>query len=135
MSEKLSGGCLCGAVKFELEDNFSAFFQCHCRQCQQVTGAAYAANIFTAPDNIKWVAGHDNVTVYEHPEREFAKSFCTKCGSGVPFLDKGKTTLIVPAGSLDSSPGIEPQANIFVSEQVHWLKPGLAAQEYDGFPE
>ena len=135
MSNKLCGGCLCGVVKFELEDDFSAFFQCHCRQCQQVTGSAYAANIFTAPDNIKWVAGLDNVTVYEHPEREFAKSFCKICGSGVPFLDKGKTTLIVPAGSLDTAPDIEPQANIFVSEQAHWFKPGLKAEEYDGFPE
>lgn len=135
MSKRLSGGCLCGAIQFDLEDNFSAFYQCHCKQCRQVTGSAFAANIFTRPNNINWVKGFDKITIYEHSEREFAKSFCQVCGSGVPFFDKKKTTLIVPAGSLDSEPSIEPQANIFVAEEACWFKPGLDAKRFESFPE
>ncbi len=135
MSRTLSGECLCGRVKFSVTDSFKAFYQCHCKQCQQLTGSAFASNIFTAADNIQWLCGQDQITIYEHPSREFSKSFCKTCGSAVPFLNKTKTSLIVPAGSLNELPDIQPQANIFTSEEACWLKSGLKAEKFSGFPE
>jgi hypothetical protein len=121
MTTKLGGGCFCGSVEFSLEDNFSDFYQCHCRQCQQLSGSAFTSNLFTAPENIEWTKGADSIKSYEHPSREFATSFC---GSAVPFLNKSRSSLIVPAGSLNNFPEIRPQANMFTSEEVCWLKPG-----------
>ncbi|WP_189401650.1 GFA family protein [Arenicella chitinivorans] len=135
MATQLNGGCLCGAVKFTLDDTFNAFYQCHCRQCQQLTGSAFASNLFTDPDNIEWTQGTNSIKNYEHPTREFSKSFCVSCGSAVPFLNKSRSSLIVPAGSLNRFPEIRPQANIFTSEQACWLQPGLHAKEFTGFPE
>jgi hypothetical protein len=133
--EKLTGECLCGAVRFCVKNEFRAFYQCHCKQCQQLTGSAFASNLFTATENIKWLKGNGNITIYEHPTREFSKSFCNICGSGVPFINKTKTALIVPAGSLNELPDLQPQANIFTSEEACWFKPGLQAEGYSGFPE
>jgi hypothetical protein len=116
-------------------DSFKAFYQCHCRQCQQLTGSAFASNIFTDPDNIEWLSGQAKITKYQHPTQEFSKSFCTICGSAVPFTDKTKTSLIVPAGSLNEQPDIQPQANIFTSEEACWLKLGLQAERFSGFAE
>jgi hypothetical protein len=59
--KKLMGGCLCGVVKFSLNEDFKAFYQCHCRQCQQLTGSAFASNLFTEPNNIEWLEGVDKV--------------------------------------------------------------------------
>ncbi len=134
MTKLLSGGCLCGDVTFRLKDSFKAFYQCHCKQCQQLTGSAFASNLFTEPDNVEWLSGEDNISAYEHPQREFSKSFCKHCGSAVPFLNKSKSSLIVPAGCLDELPALEPQANIFTDEQASWLKPGACAKNYPGFP-
>jgi hypothetical protein len=135
MSKKLSGECLCGAVKFSMSDRFKGFYQCHCKQCQQLTGSAFASNIFTDPDNIEWLSGQDSVEHYEHPVREFSKSFCKTCGSALPFINKSRTTLVVPAGSLNELPEIRPQANIFTAEEACWLKSGLQADNFSGFPE
>ncbi len=135
MSKQLAGECLCGSVKFSVTDSFKAFYQCHCKQCQQLTGSAFASNIFTDPDNIEWLCGQAKITNYEHPSREFSKSFCTICGSAVPSINKTKTSLIVPAGSLNELPDIQPQANIFTSEEACWLKLGLQAENFSGFPE
>lgn len=135
MSKQLTGGCLCGSVKFSVTDSFKAFYQCHCKQCQQLTGSAFASNIFTDPDNIEWIVGESNITNYEHPSRGFSKSFCEVCGSAVPFVNKAKTSLIVPAGSLNELPEMQPQANIFTSEEACWLKPGLQAESFSGLPE
>lgn len=135
MEDHLAGGCICGAVKFSIEDSFKAFYQCHCKQCQKLTGSAFASNIFTDPDNIEWLSGQDSITNYVHPSRDFSKSFCKACGSAVPFVNKTRTSLIVPAGSLNEFPEIRPQANIFTSEEACWLKQGALAANFSGFPE
>ena len=135
MSEKLRGECLCGTVKYAVTNDFNAFYQCHCKQCQQITGSAFASNIITSPDNIEWLAGENNVAIYEHPTRQFTKAFCKLCGSGLPFVNKSGESLIVPAGSLIDTPGMVPQANIFVSEEACWLHEGLQARKFDGFSE
>ena len=135
MSKQLTGECLCGIIKFAVTDSFKAFYQCHCKQCQQITGSAFASNIFTEPDNIEWLSGQDSITNYEHPLRGFSKSFCNACGSALPFINKTKTSLIVPAGSLIELPDIQPQANIFTSEEACWLRQGLQAENFSGFPE
>jgi hypothetical protein len=135
MKKVLNGGCLCGAVKFELEDRFKAFYLCHCKQCQQLTGSAFASNIFTDPENISWLKGKESVSVYEHPSREFSKAFCVHCGSAVPFVNKSGKSLIVPAGSLTDTPSIVPQANIFDKERAYWLNKGLQSEAFNDFPE
>ena len=134
MEQKLKGQCLCGSVKFELSNDFNAFYQCHCTQCQQLTGSAFASNLFTRPENITWTCGEQDICHYEHPTRQFSKSFCQRCGCPVPFINKSGTSLIVPAGSLLDKPSIALQANIFTAEEAHWYKEGLQAHKFAGFP-
>jgi len=133
MTKTITGGCLCGAVKFSLRDKFREFYLCHCKQCRQFTGSAFASNIITAIDNIDWVSGQDKITIFDHPSRSFSKAFCESCGSALPFVNKSKTSLIVPAGSLNEWPEIKPQANIFVSEEATWLSDGIASEKFPGF--
>lgn len=135
MSNKVEGKCLCGEVGFEVEKNFKVFYQCHCKQCQVLTGSAFASNLFTNPDNISWLKGREFVTKYEHPSREFSKAFCKICGSALPYINKGKTSLIIPAGSLNSDISKPLDANIFVSEKVCRSTPDYAIKEFESFPE
>jgi len=131
----LSGGCLCGEVTYQVNHQFDKFYICHCRQCQQLTGSAFAANIFTDPENIEWLSGQKEISNYNHPSRGFSKAFCSKCGSALPFLNKSGQSIIIPAGSLCEPVEYIPDANIFVSEEAHWLKAGLSAEKFDHFPE
>lgn len=128
----IAGGCLCGAVRYQVINKFSSFFLCHCKQCQQLTGSAFAANIITDPDNIQWLVGNEKVSDYEHPSRDFSKAFCSDCGSALPFINKSGKSLIIPAGSLAST-GEIPKANIFVNEQAPWLNAALAAKKFSHF--
>jgi hypothetical protein len=133
MQNILSGGCFCGSVKFLIKDKFKDFYQCHCKQCQQLTGSAFASNILTDPGNIQWLKGHESIALYEHPTRVFSKSFCKVCGSGLPYINQSKTSLVIPAGSLNEPASINPQANIFKSEEAYWFRSGLKAKNYNGF--
>jgi hypothetical protein len=133
MSKKQVGGCLCGEVRYSVEDDFKSFYQCHCKQCQQLTGSAFASNIITDAENIEWLTGLEKVKTFAHPTRNFSKAFCVECGSAVPFVNKSKTSLIIPAGSLSDAPHIEPDANIFTSEQASWLESGMKAEKFKKF--
>ena len=136
MVKIITGGCCCGDVTFTVEDSFSDFFFCHCEQCRKLTGSAHAANLFTSPDNINWVTGVDKIKRYDHPERTFTQAFCENCGSGLPFVTQGETSLIVPAGSLNEESVKTLDAQIFCAEQTEWHKAGLnATNKVPGFPE
>lgn len=89
--------------------------------------------MLTAPDNIRWNAGFESIEIFRHPERDFTKAFCKKCGCGVPYINRSGKYLVVPAGSLKDEPSIKPQANLFSIEQTGWCKVGETAKSYDGF--
>jgi len=134
-TEILMGSCLCGAVKYQVKQAPSEFYFCHCQQCQKVTGSSFAANIIGRPKDIEWLSGEDVLTHFAHPSRAFSKTFCSRCGSGLPHVNKSGTSLVIPAGSLDRETALIPQANIFMSEQASWLANGLKATSFKAFPE
>jgi len=135
MSKTLKGGCLCGQIEFTVMDDFETFYQCHCGQCRQITGSAFASNLWSEPGNIQWLKGTEGVEVFRHPERDFTKAFCTRCGSGVPYVNQSGEHLVVPAGSLFDQPSIELKAMVFTVEQVAWCCADDSVKSYSGFAE
>ena len=119
MSPIHSGGCLCGAVRFEVEGDFDAFFLCHCSRCRKATGSAHASNLFSGSAELRWLKGEDSVSVYLLPETRFGKAFCKTCGSALPRLQPSGT-LLVPAGSLETPVPNVPDAHIFFADRGNW---------------
>lgn len=132
---ELTGNCLCGEVTFKLANNFQQFHLCHCTQCQKATGSAHASNLFTAPDNIEWLSGEQQILRYDLPGRTISNAFCATCGSPVPYLSQSGQALVVPAGSLNQTPGMTAQDNIFWAERADWYDKAKEAPTFDEFPE
>jgi hypothetical protein len=119
MTTKLEGSCFCGAVSYKIKDNFTKLIVCHCVQCQSITGSSHALNLLTDMNNIVWLSGKDQLVRYDDPERDFTKVFCSKCGSGLPFINKSRTHLIVPAGSLKQAATVKARVSLFYEEQLY----------------
>jgi len=135
MDQKITGGCLCGSVRYTVEGPFDRFHFCYCSRCRKGTGSAHASNIFTTPDRITWLSGEDKTGRFELPDAErFFKTFCTICGSPVPGVSKNGQTLLIPAGSLEQDPGIRPQSGIFWKDRAAWYDEGLSCRRFDGYP-
>ncbi|WP_317930716.1 GFA family protein [Halioxenophilus sp. WMMB6] len=132
---KISGSCLCVAVTFECEREFSSFHLCHCEQCQKTTGSAHAANLFTNINNIHWLSGEALIRRYDVPGRAISSAFCGDCGSPVPYVSKSGQSLVIPAGSLNEPVAIAPQDQLFWHERADWYEEGIAANKIEGFPE
>ncbi len=116
----LEGGCLCGAVRFELTAPFISAGYCHCTHCQRRTGTGSSANGRVPQSGFRLLQGRDVLRAYQ-PPTGVPKLFCTTCGSalfsGDPFSDG---EVAVRLGALDGDPGIRPQHRQFVDSAVPW---------------
>lgn len=132
--EKHSGSCLCAAVKFEVDGSFESFFLCHCKHCQKDTGSAHAANLFSSSAKLNWLSGSENVKTYALAGTRHTKSFCQTCGAALPNLQFEGKLLVVPAGSLDTSVTIKPNAHLFIASKANWEHELDLVQKFDQLP-
>lgn len=132
MTQIHTGGCLCGAVRFEISGRFEAFFLCHCSRCRKDTGSAHAANLFSATAAIRWTAGAP--TTFRLPGTRHAKSFCATCGGALPTEAQGGGPLMVPAGCLDTAPDLRPAAHLFCASRADWDRDLDRVPQLDGGP-
>ena len=116
-----AGSCLCGDVRFEYEGEPDRMMNCHCTRCQRQVSAGYGTFVFVSSDKFHWIAGESNVVNYKMPEaRVKGTAFCRHCGSLVA-RERDADSMQIPAGSLDSDPGIRPSANIFTASRAPWI--------------
>jgi hypothetical protein len=98
-------------------------FYCHCSRCRQGRSAAHCANAFYKAEGFRWTHGADQVQDYAVPGAQFfGTAFCKQCGSEVPRVSVERNFASVPAGSLDSDPGITPTGHIYVDSKAPWFE-------------
>jgi len=129
------GSCLCGEVAYEIAGNIGIFQYCHCSRCRKFSGSAHASNLFVAPDQFSWTSGEPFVETYSPEDTKyFATAFCKRCGSSLPWNSKGGRVVVIPAGTLDEHPGIEPSQNIFCASKAEWYKAPSELPAHDELP-
>jgi hypothetical protein len=116
----LTGGCLCGGVRYEVTEPLVSSNYCHCTRCQRRTGAAASANARAAPGSFRIVQGEELVRVYA-PDDGFEKAFCSVCGSALFSRNPDDPGQVgVRLGTFDGDPGIRPQQRNFVAYAAVW---------------
>jgi hypothetical protein len=114
----LTGGCNCGAVRFEITEPLVGSLYCHCTRCQRRTGAAASANARTAPGAFRLLQGAEQLGRWV-PEDGSPKAFCTSCGSAI-YSETGGGVFGVRLGALDHDPGIRPQYRQYTAYAASW---------------
>lgn len=131
---KSRGSCLCGEVAFEFTGDFQKFFLCHCEYCRKGSGSAHGANLFGRGGGLLWLRGKDRVSAFALPNTQHQRSFCSVCGSALPYILSSKDVVVVPAGSLDGDVALMPQAHLFTASKANWDNALEAIQCFAGFP-
>lgn len=129
----IQGGCLCGAVRFEVENRFAQLLLCHCDQCRKTTGSAHASNLLGNVETLTFLEGADLVHEFRHSSRDFTKAFCDTCGGALPYATASGQACIVPAGALDGEPAVDALDNIFSEERPEWSGRISTAPNHTGF--
>src|SRR3954449_584307 len=108
-STSLTGGCGCGAVRFELTEPPLRAVYCHCTRCQRRTGTGASASALVAPGSVRVTQGEDRVRGWT-PEGGRTKGFCADCGSALFVQDPARGAM---AGGrlvgVHAGPGVRPR--------------------------
>jgi len=128
---KVTGGCLCGAVRYELNAPMLFGGFCYCNDCRKATGSHSAS--MGVPLDALTVTGETRD--YSRPGDSggtVTRKFCPQCGSGVYSSGSRPGVVMLKAGTLDDPENFKPMASVYASRAPSWDKPrdGLPA-----FPE
>jgi len=126
----ISGRCLCGDVRYEIDGPISPFWLCHCSKCRRANGSAFHASAVCDPAAFRWCSGEDSISEYEDTPG-YKVRFCRRCGSPVPSLLEQFGRMFLHAGGLDGDPGRRVQHHIFVGSKAPWFEIGDDLPQYD----
>ncbi|MDQ6811772.1 MAG: GFA family protein [Actinomycetota bacterium] len=117
----LTGGCLCGGVRFELSEPPHAAGYCHCTRCQRRSGGAASAQARIDGRTLALLAGAELVKAWRHPAGGFEKCFCGECGAHLFSRNPDDhTQMSVRMGAFDGDPGVRPSWRAFVAYAACW---------------
>lgn len=122
MEIPFGGRCACGTVQFQCSMYSLAMYNCHCRACQQISGAPYVPLLVMNARKVK-IAGtlraiKSHVPDDPHPKR----SMCAECRSVLFAADDGKPEiLLVYAMALDDPSWFRPVADIWTADAQPWV--------------
>jgi hypothetical protein len=117
----LTGGCLCGGVRYEVSEPLVSASYCHCTRCQRRTGSAAEADARIAPGSLRILAGEELVRSYDPGGGGFVDEFCSNCGGALWGRSPNDPEVVaVRLGTFDGDPGIRPQLRQFVAYAAAW---------------
>jgi hypothetical protein len=116
----LTGGCLCGGVRFRVDAPLVVATYCHCTRCQRRTGTAASAQARIQPGSLTVTQGEELIRTYAPPDG-FPKLFCGACGSALWSRSPDDPEIVsVRLGAFDGDPGIRPSLRQFVAYAAAW---------------
>lgn len=138
MGEKVTGQCLCGAVKYEAEIPKNPIYAglCHCKDCQRYTGTAFASSLMVSKTDVK-LTGLLKFYGKDTDSGGFMeRGFCPECGSNMLCQSRDwENQYVLSAGTLDDPSVYEPKMNIFTrSAHTHALDAGKLPK-YESSPK
>jgi len=108
------GGCLCGAVRYEVRGTLRPVVMCHCTQCRRTTGHFLAS---TAARRADFDLLNDHGLEWYDSSPQARRGFCRRCGSTLFWQGAGRDYVSIAAGTLDDSSGLKTACHIFVADK------------------
>ena len=135
MKLPLTGGCLCGRVRYEITEEPVSTANCHCRTCQKAVGAAYFPGLFVPAKALKIAGEYKEYASIADSGNTMYRAFCPECGTAL-FGRNSRFTEIRPvsAVTLDDPSVYHPQKDIWISSAQAWdlMDPGIP--KFEGNP-
>lgn len=121
MNKPYRGSCLCGTVRFEVDEFLPQAANCHCSMCRKFHGAEYATIACVRRPDFRWIQGTDALKRYT-AENGTTRTFCGNCGSSLEFSSPRAPDdeVEIALGAMDGDVPIVPSAHIFVGSAASW---------------
>ena len=129
---KVEGGCYCGAVRYEAEGEPVFRGQCHCRECQYISGGSANVTMGMPEGGFRYTKGKPSEFKRDDLENPVARDFCSNCGTQLASRPPGMPAVLLKVGTLDD-PSVfgGPQMAIYLCDKqsFHHIPEGIATFE------
>jgi hypothetical protein len=116
----IEGGCLCGAVRYQVNAAIKDVSHCHCAMCRKHHGAAFATFGVAERNHFHWLQGEQQISIYRS-STQLERLFCGRCGSSLLCrTDEEPDIVYLTLGTLDDDPGCRPAYHIWVGSMAPW---------------
>lgn len=128
---KLTGGCYCGAVRYEAEGDPMMKAQCHCRECQYISGGAPNIIVCMPLSGFSYSKGAPKAFTRSDIERPVTREFCANCGTALATKSPGFPAAIIKVGTLDDPSAVGPDIALYTVDKqpFHHIPAGMPAFE------
>jgi hypothetical protein len=117
----VKGGCLCGAVRYELTEVPRAQVVCHCKNCQKQAGTAFSVLVASKASDFQLTGEPALYVDRADSGADVNRYFCPRCGSPLySALPPQPEMVFVKAGTLDDTSELKPQAHIWCDSAWPW---------------
>jgi hypothetical protein len=126
----MTGGCSCGAIRYEITSFPVLLCSCNCTNCQRASGSAFSLNMPVATKGFRIVEGEPKGWPHLSPSgAEVTSWFCGDCGGRIYGSRKSRPGFVtIRAGMLDDTKWLTPVAHICMSSMQAWVKPADGAE-------
>ena len=132
----ITGGCLCGAVKYEARGEPLFAVYCHCRDCQRASGAGHVPVMGMPKDRFKASGATASYTAAAMDGRKSVRHFCPTCGSLLfGTSDAAPDAVSIYVGTLDDASVFEPAAVMFTRDRARWDATAGDLPEFHTMPQ
>lgn len=111
--QPVSGNCLCGGVRYEVDQFERGVVGCHCTQCRKISGH-YVAATKAKHDNLRMIA--DKTLKWYRSSDIAERGFCSECGSNLFWRRIGDDATSIMAGALNGPTGLVTQSHIYTDD-------------------
>ena len=129
----MTGGCLCGAVRYEVSAEPIYGALCYCDDCRRLT-SSHSALTFVPKKALQITGTLSQYTRASDSGNAVTRFFCPVCGAGIYSQGTLRGVAILKAGTLDDSTAFKPEAAVFTSRAPHWDKPATDLQHFPEAP-
>ena len=133
----LTGGCSCGAIRYEITSFPLLLYTCSCTNCQMASGSAFALNMPVATKSFHIIKGEPKGWHHLSPSGVPVVSwFCGNCGGRIYGERSGRPDILnIRAGTLDNTDWLVPVAHMFLKSAQSWVQPVATAECFEVGPE
>ena len=131
----LTGQCLCGAVRFKADGDIAFQGNCHCKDCQQVTGAAFATLVFMNKADVTITGEMKSFDHGADSGNTLTKHFCPQCGSAMFGTSVGRPeNIAIRGGQINEQDAVQPQFNVYAGSKMDCTILDDSIPAYDKMP-
>ena len=127
-----TGGCFCGAIRFEVTAPMKPVTYCHCSKCRRWHGHAGA---WTAVEREAFRLTEERALKWHAVSPTVRRGFCGECGSSLFFDDLPEKTLGICAGAVDAPTGLREKAHIYTASKGDYYDIPGELLKYETFPK